>query len=86
MQCIAVNKLCITRTVHVFDDYFIIDPSSLEAILQLKRFLDFCDENGISIAPEKTEGPAQKMTFLGIMFCTCWLCYWRMSFRSIGCS
>ena len=52
--------------VHVLDDFLIIAPSSHEASIQLERFLDFCEECGIPMSPEKTEGPSQVMIFLGI--------------------
>ena len=46
--------------------FLIITSSAGEVSSQLRRFLDFCEECGIPIAPEKTEGPDQKLTFLGI--------------------
>ena len=66
IQWIANNKLGIPRMVHVLDDFLIIGSSPDEVSAQLRRFLDFCEECGIPIAPEKTEGPDQKLAFLGI--------------------
>ena len=66
IQWIANNKLDIPRMVHVLDDFLIIAPSADEVSEQLRRFLKFCWECGIPIAPEKTEGPDQKLAFLGI--------------------
>ena len=66
IQWIANNKLGIPRMVHVLDDFLIIGSSPDEVSAQLRRFLDFCEECGIPIAPEKTEGPDQKLSFLGI--------------------
>ena len=54
VKWIATNKLGISRMVHVLDDFLIIAPSSHEASIQLERFLDFCEECGIPISPEKT--------------------------------
>ena len=66
IQWIANNKLGIPKLVHVLDDFLIIASSAGEVSTQLCRFLDFCEECGIPIAPEKTEGPDQKLAFLGI--------------------
>ena len=66
VQWIATNKLGIPRMVHVLDDFLIIGPSSHEASIRLERFLAFCEECGIPMSPEKTEGPSQVMIFLGI--------------------
>ena len=66
IKWIANNKLDIPRMVHVLDDFFIIAPSVDEASEQLGRFLKFCGECGIPIAPEKTEGLDQKLAFWGI--------------------
>ena len=52
--------------VHVLDDFLIIASSPHEARSQLQRFLSFCEECGIPIALEKTEGPNQTLAFLGI--------------------
>ena len=66
VQWIANNKLGIPRMVHVLDDFLIIASLAGEVSTQLLRFLDFCEECGIPISPEKTRGPDQKLAFLGI--------------------
>ena len=53
--------------LHVLYDFLIIAPSSQEASIQFKRFLEFCEECEIPMAPKKSEGPSRVMTFLGIM-------------------
>ena len=50
----------------MLDDFLKIASSAGEVSTQLRRFLDFCEECGIPIAPEKTEGSDQKLAFLGI--------------------
>ena len=66
IQWIANNKLGIPRMVHVLDNFLMIASSTGEVSTQLRKFLDFCEECGIPIAPENTEGPDQKLAFLGI--------------------
>ena len=57
VQWIAINKFDILQMVHVLDNFLIIAPSVQEVQSQLQRFLEFCKECGIPVAPEKTEGP-----------------------------
>ena len=66
IEWIAKNKLDIPYMTHVLDDFLIVAPSYKESDDQLKRFLSFCDECGIPMAPEKTEGPERSLPFLGI--------------------
>ena len=66
IEWIAKNKLDIPYMTHVLDDFLIVAPSYKESDNQLKRFLSFCDECGIPMAPEKTEGPETSLAFLGI--------------------
>ena len=66
IQWIANTKLGIQHMVHVLDDFLIIAPSQAESQHQLNKFLAFCEECGIPMAPEKTEGPSPSLTFLGI--------------------
>ena len=49
----------------MLDDFLIIGSSPDDVSAQPRRFLDFCEECGIPIAPEKTEGPDQKLAFFG---------------------
>ena len=67
IQWVAQNKLRIPRIVHVLDDFLIIADSEREAKDQLNRFITFCNNCGIPIASEKTEGPATTLMFLGIV-------------------
>ena len=51
---------------HVLDDFLFISESRLECLQGLKTFQSLCAQLGVPLAPEKTEGPAQVLTFLGI--------------------
>ena len=66
LQWVATHKLGMPAVVHVLDDFLFIAPSKTMAYECLQKFLLLCQDIGIPIANEKTEGPAQVMTFLGI--------------------
>ena len=66
VQWIAINKLDIPRRVYVYDDFLITAPLAHEVQSQLQRFLEYCEECGIPITSEKTEGPEQTLAFFGI--------------------
>ena len=55
VQWIAINKLHIPWMVQVLDDFLPL------------HLTNFCEECGIPIALEKTEGPNQTLAFLGII-------------------
>lgn len=66
LEWVARNKLQIDHILHLLDDFLLIAPSFEVCQAQLKLFLDFCDYVGIPIAPEKTFGPSQILSFAGI--------------------
>ena len=52
---------------HYLDDYIIVaQPGSPRCQAQLVAFEEECTELGVTLAPEKTEGPTTKLVFLGI--------------------
>ena len=52
---------------HYIDDFITIGaPKSEECAHNVAIMNTVCDETGIPIEPEKTEGPATSITFLGI--------------------
>jgi len=51
---------------HVLDDFIFISSSESSCRLGLKRFQDLCHHLGVPLAEEKTVGPSQTLTFLGI--------------------
>ena len=53
--------------IHYLDDFLFVGPSMSTVCAQsLHRALTLCKELGVQVAPEKMEGPATVLTFLGI--------------------
>ena len=52
--------------LHVLDDFLFLSHSREGCKEALDTFLEMCTEIGVPIATEKTEGPSQILTFLGI--------------------
>ena len=56
-----------SRDHHYLDHYIIVaQPGSPRCQAQLVAFEEECTELGVTLAPEKTEGPTTKLVFLGI--------------------
>ena len=52
---------------HYLDDFAIVGaPSSPECGRSFRTVVDMCEETGFPVAVEKTEGPATKITLLGV--------------------
>ena len=66
IEWIAQNKLHITHILHLLDDFLIISPREELCQKQLDLFLMLCSYLGIPMAPEKTVGPSQIISFAGI--------------------
>ena len=66
IEWIAQNKLHITHILHLLDDFLIISPREELCQKQLDLFLTLCSYLGIPMAPEKTVGPSQIISFAGI--------------------
>jgi len=66
MEWIARTKLGIPQILHILDDFLIIGESTSACQAKLQRFLHFCEDIGVPMAPEKTEGPSPVLTFAGI--------------------
>lgn len=63
---IARNKLHIRRTLTYVDDTLIIESNRDLCFKRLQLFSKVCNQIGFVIADEKTEGPSERLTFLGI--------------------
>jgi hypothetical protein len=62
-----IRKLCPSARVHhLIDDFLFIAPSKEECQSTLETFQNLCGSLRVPLAPEKTVGPSQKLTFLGI--------------------
>ena len=66
IEWIAQNKLHINDMLHLLDDFLIIAPTEDLCRKQLDLFLLLCSYLGIPMAPEKTVGPSQIISFAGI--------------------
>ena len=66
LEWIAHHKPGIGNIIHILDDFLIIDKSLSGCGLQLALFLDLCNDLGVPIAQEKTEGPCHILNFAGI--------------------
>jgi len=66
MKWVVRNKLVIPNIVHILDDFLILEKSHETCAASLQRFLHFCEDIGVPMAPKKTEGPNQVLTFAGI--------------------
>ena len=57
----------IHHQLHYLDDFlFVGAPASLKCSTSLQFALQLCDNLGVPVAAHKTEGPATRVTFLGI--------------------
>lgn len=65
IEWIAQNKLHITDILHLLDDFLIISPTEDLCRKHLDLFLMLCSYLGIPMAPEKTVGPSQIISFAG---------------------
>ena len=66
IEWIARHKLLIDLILHLLDDFLIVAPSSDICETQLNQFLELYEFLGVPVAPEKTSGPANVLSFAGI--------------------
>ena len=53
--------------IHYLDDFLILGRAGTEECSEgLERSLQLCKNLGVTVAPQKTEGPATALSFLGI--------------------
>ena len=60
------QRLNNVAVLHILDDFLFIASSAAECGKALKIFEELCEELGVPLAPEKTLGPLQAMSFAGI--------------------
>ena len=66
LEWIISQKLQTVKVLHILDDFLFISPSFLGCQSALEEFSLICQELGVPLAPDKTEGPAQCLDFAGI--------------------
>ena len=63
---IAQIKLRIPKIIFYLDDFLLLGDSKTECLKFLTSFKDLCSWLGVPLNEEKTSGPSQVMSFLGI--------------------
>ena len=71
VEWVALHKLSIPYILHLLDDFLIVAPTESLFHSQLNILLDMCYYLGIPIAPEKTIGPSQTLSFAGTELDSC---------------
>ena len=71
IEWIAKHNCQIKHMLHLLDDFLIVAPSLEHCHSQLVNFLNLCEYLGIPMAPEKTVGPSNVLSFAGIELDTC---------------
>ena len=66
IEWVAKKHLSIPHLIHILDDYLMAAPTYHQCRIDLARFLSLCDYLGVPMAPEKTVGPSNILTFAGI--------------------
>ena len=66
LRTIYVKNGAAPTTLYYLDDILTISSSKKECQESLDIILDTCKKCGFEVQPSKTEGPSQKLTFLGI--------------------
>ena len=57
----------VQQAIHYLDDFLFLGPPASQVCTEsLQTALRLCETLGVPVAPEKTEGPASVITFLGI--------------------
>ena len=66
LEWIIRQKLTNVAVLHVLDDFLFVAETYKECLFALKTFEYICQDIGVPLAPEKTEGPSQALPFVGI--------------------
>lgn len=67
LEWVTRQRMRDNSSVHYLDDFLFMGPANSDQCLKfLATFQAFCCELGVPLAHDKTEGPVNKLTFLGI--------------------
>jgi len=66
LEYVIKSQTGVQTISHFLDDYILSSRSREGCQLLMQNFLGICDELGVPIAHEKTEGPLQVITYLGL--------------------
>ena len=70
LEWVAKTKLGVSEMVHYIDDFLFLAESSAKCAADMNAFISLCEQMGVPLAPEKTQGPATVLPFLGIILDT----------------
>ncbi|XP_055335738.1 uncharacterized protein LOC129586500 [Paramacrobiotus metropolitanus] len=65
--CVGKRARLVTLLHYVDDFFFVGKPRTIECSLLMQSMEAVCSELGVPLALDKTEGPATRLTFLGIV-------------------
>lgn len=66
LEWVAKTHLAIPHLIHILDDFLMGTRTFEQCRVNLERFLSLCEYLGVPIAPEKTVGPVNMLSFAGI--------------------
>ena len=66
LEFVFKTKTGVQSISHYLDDYIMCFNSRDRCSLAMQQFQDVCNELGVPLASEKTEGPVQAITYLGL--------------------
>jgi len=66
LEWLSINHLGARAVVPILDDFLFIAKSKEKCVGDLQNFITMCNHLGVSLAPEKTVGPATVLQFAGI--------------------
>ena len=66
IEWVAKTHLSMPHLLHILDDYLMAAPTFHQCRINLDGFLSLCTYLGVPMAPEKTVGPENILTFAGI--------------------
>lgn len=67
LEWLVQSRMGVAHTAHYLDDFLFSGPPGTGTCERLlKTFMDTCQELGVPLAHEKTEGPDKCLTFLGV--------------------
>ena len=66
LEWVAKQRLMIPHIIHILDDYLMAASTYHQCRINLVRFLSLSKYLGVPIAPEKTVGPQNVLSFAGI--------------------
>ena len=61
-----MNKLGVTKAIHVIDDFLFLATSQAKCMADMQAFIKLCWDLGVPLAPGKTVGPSTALQCLGI--------------------